>query len=95
MPTRTRPIEKFAAATAKCTTEGAVYGKCVAAHYQNARKDMCAEEFLRLKDCYIVAPPPPPPPLSPSTWFLIFPLIESRGQEIIKNADAINHVICK
>jgi len=31
-----------------------VYGKCVAANYQNASKDMCAKEFMMLKDCYLV-----------------------------------------
>ncbi|EMF14050.1 uncharacterized protein SEPMUDRAFT_124339 [Sphaerulina musiva SO2202] len=55
MPGRTRPIEKFAEAAAKCSPEGAVYGKCVAANYQNVKKDMCAREFLALKDCYIKA----------------------------------------
>lgn len=55
MPGKTRPIEKFAAATAKCTTPGAVYGKCVAANYQNVSKDMCAKEFMALKDCYLVS----------------------------------------
>lgn len=35
--------------------QGAVYGKCVAANYQNAKKDMCAREFLALKDCYLVS----------------------------------------
>lgn len=70
MSGRTRPIEKFAEAAAKCSpevlasksflsltltgTQGAVYGKCVAANYQNIKKDMCAKEFLALKDCYIV-----------------------------------------
>ncbi|CZT17339.1 uncharacterized protein RCC_03173 [Ramularia collo-cygni] len=53
MPGRTRPIEKFAEATAKCSAEGAFYGKCVAANYQNAKKDMCAREFMALKDCYL------------------------------------------
>lgn len=71
MPGRTRPIEKFAEATAKCSPEvcaiashnlklqtnlvqGAVYGKCIAANYQNAHRDMCAKEFMLLKDCYLV-----------------------------------------
>ena len=70
MPGRTRPIEKFAEATGKCTAEvgdsiiiqqsalmgrkGAIYGKCVAANYQNVSKDMCAKEFMALKDCYLV-----------------------------------------
>jgi len=34
--------------------QGAVYGKCIAANYQNAHKDMCAKEFMVLKDCYLV-----------------------------------------
>jgi NADH dehydrogenase [ubiquinone] 1 alpha subcomplex assembly factor 8 len=72
MPGRTRPIEKFAEAAAKCTAEvtasfsggcddsncskGAVYGKCISANYQNVSKDMCAKEFIALKDCYLVCP---------------------------------------
>nr|OQO30702.1 hypothetical protein B0A51_01826 [Rachicladosporium sp. CCFEE 5018] len=55
MPGRTRPIEKFAEATAKCTIEGAVYGKCIVANYQNVSKGMCAQEFMLLKDCYLKA----------------------------------------
>jgi hypothetical protein len=35
-------------------TQGAVYGKCIATNYQNAHKDMCAKEFMMLKDCYLV-----------------------------------------
>jgi hypothetical protein len=34
--------------------KGAVYGKCVASNYQNVSKDMCAKEFMALKDCYLV-----------------------------------------
>lgn len=34
--------------------QGAVYGKCVAAEYQNVRKDGCAQEFMKLKNCYLV-----------------------------------------
>jgi hypothetical protein len=34
--------------------KGAVYGKCIAANYQNVSKDMCAKEFMALKDCYLV-----------------------------------------
>ncbi|PGH06710.1 hypothetical protein AJ80_08127 [Polytolypa hystricis UAMH7299] len=55
MPSRTRPIEKFAQATAKCSTEAAAYGKCVFADYNGVHKDMCAKEFMRLKDCYLAA----------------------------------------
>lgn len=54
MPSRTRPIEKLAAAAAKCSSEAAVYGKCVAADYQNPHKDMCLKEFMALKQCYTV-----------------------------------------
>lgn len=74
MPGRTRPIEKFAEASAKCAAEvssfaiemaerpneayflqGALYGKCIAASYQNVAKDMCAREFMALKECYLVS----------------------------------------
>lgn len=34
--------------------QGAVYGKCIASNYQNVSKDMCAKEFMALKDCYLV-----------------------------------------
>lgn len=52
---KTRPIEKFAAAAAKCSVESTAYGKCILADYKNVRKDMCAQEFMRLKDCYVVS----------------------------------------
>ena len=39
-------------------TKGAVYGKCIAANYQNVSKDMCAKEFMLLKDCYLVGNTP-------------------------------------
>ncbi|RAK73640.1 uncharacterized protein BO72DRAFT_436890 [Aspergillus fijiensis CBS 313.89] len=52
--TRTRPIEKFAKATAKCSAEAAAYGKCVVADYNAVHKDMCAREFMKLKDCFLV-----------------------------------------
>ncbi|KAF4554479.1 Hypothetical protein D9617_4g002340 [Elsinoe fawcettii] len=53
MSGRTRPLEKFSQAVAKCTVESAAYGKCVVGSYQNVSKDMCLQEFLRLKDCYV------------------------------------------
>ena len=37
--------------------ESAVYGKCIFADYNNVHKDMCAKEFLKLKECYLVSPP--------------------------------------
>ena len=70
MPARTRPIEKFGQAVAKCSTEVripvlcrshanllpqlSVYGKCIVVDYNAVHKDKCLTEFLRLKDCYIV-----------------------------------------
>ncbi|KAJ0424836.1 hypothetical protein BJX62DRAFT_200610 [Aspergillus germanicus] len=53
--TRTRPIEKFAKATSKCAVEAAAYGKCIVADYQGVHKDMCAKEFMKLKDCFLAA----------------------------------------
>ncbi|KAF2840080.1 hypothetical protein M501DRAFT_952042 [Patellaria atrata CBS 101060] len=53
MPTKTRPIEKFAAAAAKCSIESAVYGKCIVADYNNVYKGKCLTEFMKLKDCYV------------------------------------------
>jgi len=55
MPARTRPIEKFAQAIAKCSAEVSVYGKCIVADYNSVHKDKCLAEFLRLKDCYVAA----------------------------------------
>lgn len=63
MPTiagRTRPIETFARATAKCGVEATAYGKCILQDYQSVHQDMCAREFMRLKDCYLVRFPPDP-----------------------------------
>ncbi|KAB8068451.1 hypothetical protein BDV29DRAFT_162377 [Aspergillus leporis] len=53
--TRTRPIEKFAKATSKCSVEAAAYGKCVVADYTAVQKDMCAKEFMKLKNCFLAA----------------------------------------
>ncbi|RDI89146.1 hypothetical protein Vi05172_g515 [Venturia inaequalis] len=55
MPTKTRPIEKFAAAVGKCSKESAVYGKCIVADYNNVQKDKCAAEFIKLQQCYTAA----------------------------------------
>lgn len=72
MPARTRPIEKFAQASTKCSPQvrivvqifpvqdpltfrqATAYGKCILADYQAVSKDMCATEFMKLKDCYLV-----------------------------------------
>ncbi|OAK99095.1 hypothetical protein IQ06DRAFT_294529 [Phaeosphaeriaceae sp. SRC1lsM3a] len=55
MPGRTRPIDKLATAVGKCSKESAVYGKCIFADYTNVHKDMCANEFMKLKECYLKA----------------------------------------
>ncbi|ATZ56619.1 hypothetical protein BCIN_13g04550 [Botrytis cinerea B05.10] len=58
MPPRTtpiRPIEKFAQAVAKCSTEASLYGKCIVADYNSVHKDKCLTEFMKLKDCYLIA----------------------------------------
>ncbi|KAI3555818.1 hypothetical protein CPAR01_06131 [Colletotrichum paranaense] len=52
---RTRPIQKFAAAVGQCSTETSMYGKCIVADYNSVHKDKCLKEFLRLKDCYLIA----------------------------------------
>ncbi|CAI6333036.1 unnamed protein product [Periconia digitata] len=53
MPGRTRPIDKFATAVAKCSAETSAYGKCILVDYNNVSKDKCVTEFMRLKDCYL------------------------------------------
>ncbi|KAF1918949.1 hypothetical protein BDU57DRAFT_124357 [Ampelomyces quisqualis] len=55
MPARPRPIDKLATAVGKCSQESTAYGKCIFADYTNVHKDMCAAEFLRLKECYLKA----------------------------------------
>ncbi|TGO44618.1 hypothetical protein BOTNAR_0781g00020 [Botryotinia narcissicola] len=58
MPPRTtqiRPIEKFAQAVTKCSTEASLYGKCIVADYNSVHKDKCLTEFMKLKDCYLIA----------------------------------------
>ena len=37
--------------------QSAVYGKCIFADYNNVHKDMCAKEFMKLKECYLVSLP--------------------------------------
>ena len=34
--------------------KAAVYGKCIVADYQSVHQNMCAKEFMQLKDCYLV-----------------------------------------
>ncbi|KAJ6001490.1 hypothetical protein N7522_006717, partial [Penicillium canescens] len=55
MPAKTRPVEKIAKASAQCSAEVAAYGKCVVTDYNSVHKDMCAKEFMRLKNCYLVS----------------------------------------
>jgi hypothetical protein len=35
--------------------QAAVYGKCIVADYNSVHQDKCLNEFLRLKDCYLVS----------------------------------------
>ncbi|KAI6086639.1 hypothetical protein F4821DRAFT_238211 [Hypoxylon rubiginosum] len=55
MPPRQRPIQKFAASVSQCSAEATIYGKCIVADYNSVHKDMCANEFLKLKDCFLRA----------------------------------------
>jgi hypothetical protein len=34
--------------------QSSVYGKCIFADYNNVHKNMCATEFMKLKECYLV-----------------------------------------
>lgn len=34
--------------------QATAYGRCIVADYTAVHKDMCAKEFMRLKDCYLV-----------------------------------------
>ena len=34
--------------------QAAAYGKCIVGDYTAVHKDMCAKEFMKLKDCYLV-----------------------------------------
>ncbi|KAF8434423.1 hypothetical protein BGX38DRAFT_1219655 [Terfezia claveryi] len=54
-PPRIRPIEKFAKAVGKCTTEASEYGKCVVTDYNNVYKDKCLGQFMKLQKCVRVA----------------------------------------
>ena len=48
----TAPLKRLAvAATTTCAAPASVYGKCILANYQDAKKDMCAAEFRAFKDC--------------------------------------------
>ncbi|KAL4869747.1 hypothetical protein BDV12DRAFT_71872 [Aspergillus spectabilis] len=38
----------------ECGLQAAAYGKCIVADYQGVHKDMCAKEFMKLKDCFLV-----------------------------------------
>jgi len=46
------PLKKFAyATTVSCSVHASAYGKCIAAKYTDARKDMCKEEFYKFVEC--------------------------------------------
>ena len=40
--------------TSSNSIQAAAYGKCILADYQSVHQNMCAKEFARLKDCYLV-----------------------------------------
>ncbi|EED21481.1 conserved hypothetical protein [Talaromyces stipitatus ATCC 10500] len=54
MSNKVRPLEKLAQAASQCSVEAVAYGKCVVADYNAVQKDMCAKEFMRLKNCFLV-----------------------------------------
>ncbi|PHH51489.1 hypothetical protein CFIMG_000218RA [Ceratocystis fimbriata CBS 114723] len=54
-PSTTRPVRRIAAAATQCSTEATIYGKCIVADYNSVHKNKCAEEFLRLKNCFMIA----------------------------------------
>ncbi|KAH6679593.1 hypothetical protein B0J14DRAFT_302074 [Halenospora varia] len=58
MPTRTKPIEKFAKAVGKCSAESSAYGKCIVTDYNSVHKDKCITEFMRLKNCFSASKKP-------------------------------------
>lgn len=35
--------------------QAALYGKCIVADYNSVHKDKCMNEFMKLKDCYLVS----------------------------------------
>ncbi|KAK4224947.1 hypothetical protein QBC38DRAFT_369877 [Podospora fimiseda] len=57
MQQKTRPIQRFGQAVSKCTAEASVYGKCIVADYNHVYKDKCVNEFMKLKNCYLVRGP--------------------------------------
>lgn len=47
-----RPLKNFAIhSTSTCASQASTYGKCVAANYADAKKDMCKEEFTLFGEC--------------------------------------------
>ena len=48
----TRPLRRLAvSSTTTCAVPAKAYGTCMVANYQDARKDMCAAEFVAFKNC--------------------------------------------
>jgi hypothetical protein len=50
----TKPQETFPRFDGLIISQSSVYGKCIFADYNNVHKNMCATEFLKLKECYLV-----------------------------------------
>ncbi|KAJ9478910.1 hypothetical protein PHBOTO_002432 [Pseudozyma hubeiensis] len=45
------PVQTFAKAAAKCSSEARIYGQCVTANYENIERNMCQKEFIAFKAC--------------------------------------------
>ncbi|KAI9320074.1 hypothetical protein BX666DRAFT_1918998 [Dichotomocladium elegans] len=49
--TTAKGVKLLAQGMASCSAEATMYGRCIAAKYQDAHKDMCAKEFDAFKQC--------------------------------------------
>lgn len=54
---RSRGVSPIIRLALTLISQAAAYGKCIVADYQSVHQDMCAKEFMRLKDCYLVCGP--------------------------------------
>lgn len=51
MTQRIRPAKRLMNAGAKCSVEGAAYGKCMLDKYSTVSQNVCQQEFSRFKQC--------------------------------------------
>ncbi|KZS98316.1 hypothetical protein SISNIDRAFT_139023 [Sistotremastrum niveocremeum HHB9708] len=48
----TTPLKRLAAAcTTSCAVQAKEYGQCILASYTDVKRDMCAPEFAKFKNC--------------------------------------------